>query len=306
MANMYYEDDFSSYDDSAALQMATVANWAGALISLALIVGLAVWGYQLLVRDVTGVPVVRALEGPMRITPTDPGGQQAEYQGLSVTRVGVEGAAERETERVVLAPAPLELAEEDLPVAALLPDEPSVAALPTVSRPAVEEPRSAIELAIAEALAETADPAATATAPVAAEPTVATANIIPASVGGVAQSPRPVLRPRTAAATVQNAVAVTSTAVGIDVDPSTIPAGTRLVQLGAFPSLEEAREAWSVLDNRFGPYLEGKGRVLQEASAGGATFYRLRATGFEDLSDARRFCAVLVAENANCIPVIRR
>ncbi|MBT8474801.1 MAG: hypothetical protein KJO78_04940, partial [Alphaproteobacteria bacterium] len=147
MANMYYEDDFSSYDDSAALQMATVANWAGALISLALIVGLAVWGYQLLVRDVTGVPVVRALEGPMRITPTDPGGQQAEYQGLSVTRVGVEGAAERETERVVLAPAPLELAEEDLPVAALLPDEPSVAALPTVSRPAVEEPRSAIELA---------------------------------------------------------------------------------------------------------------------------------------------------------------
>ena len=52
--------------------------------------------------------------------------------------------------------------------------------------------------------------------------------------------------------------------------------------------------------------MEGKRRVIQEASRGGRTFYRLRAMGFEDLSDARRFCAVLLADNADCIPVTTR
>jgi hypothetical protein len=28
--------------------------------------------------------------------------------------------------------------------------------------------------------------------------------------------------------------------------------------------------------------------------------------GFEDLSDARRFCSALVARNADCIPVVTR
>nr|MCW1951240.1 SPOR domain-containing protein [Octadecabacter sp.] len=32
----------------------------------------------------------------------------------------------------------------------------------------------------------------------------------------------------------------------------------------------------------------------------------LRATGFSDLSDARRFCAAMSAEGAACIPVVVR
>jgi hypothetical protein len=35
-------------------------------------------------------------------------------------------------------------------------------------------------------------------------------------------------------------------------------------------------------------------------------FYRLRAHGFADLSDARRFCAAFVAQNVDCIPVLNR
>ena len=62
-------------------------NTAGALMSVALIIGVGVWGYRLLVRDATGVPVVRALEGPMRMQPADPGGQQTAHQGLSVNSV---------------------------------------------------------------------------------------------------------------------------------------------------------------------------------------------------------------------------
>ena len=57
--------------------------------SVALIVGLAVWGWKLWQRYVTGIPVVRALEGPMRIQPENPGGRPAEHQGLAVNAVAV-------------------------------------------------------------------------------------------------------------------------------------------------------------------------------------------------------------------------
>jgi hypothetical protein len=85
-----------------------------------------------------------------------------------------------------------------------------------------------------------------------------------------------------------------------------LPKGTRLVQLGAFDTPQTARAQWDTLNGRFGAYLDGKSRVIQEASSGGRTFYRLRAHGFEDIADARRFCSALVAENADCIPVVTR
>ena len=57
---------------------------------------------------------------------------------------------------------------------------------------------------------------------------------------------------------------------------------------------------------QFPDYFEGRARVIQSASSGGSTFYRLRAHGFEDLAASRRFCAALVARNAPCIPVTVR
>jgi hypothetical protein len=70
-----------------------VVNGAGALTSVVLVLGLAVWGYRLAVRDVTGVPVIRALEGPARSAPADPGGELAAHQGLSVNAVTADGTA---------------------------------------------------------------------------------------------------------------------------------------------------------------------------------------------------------------------
>ena len=91
-----------------------------------------------------------------------------------------------------------------------------------------------------------------------------------------------------------------------EVDPASLTAGTQMAQLGAFETPEVAREEWDRLVGRFEEYLGTKERVIQEAESGGRTFYRLRALGFDDLSDARRFCSVLVAENADCIPVTAR
>ncbi|HVG49702.1 MAG TPA: SPOR domain-containing protein [Rubellimicrobium sp.] len=84
---------------------------------------------------------------------------------------------------------------------------------------------------------------------------------------------------------------------------ASLPTGTNLIQLGAFDSAEIAASEWSRLQGAFGEFLGSKDRVIQETQSGGRTLFRLRATGFADRADARRLCAALTAEGADCIPV---
>jgi hypothetical protein len=124
---------------------------------------------------------------------------------------------------------------------------------------------------------------------------------------GIARSPRPPARPsRLATAIAPTNVAPTSSDAAPEVAAESLPAGTRLVQLGAFDSAETAREQWEKIGGTFSDYFRGKSRVVQRAQSGGKTFYRLRAMGFEDLADARRFCSALLAKSADCIPVVVR
>ena len=267
-------------------------NWTGAAMSVALVIGVTVWGYQLAMRDVSGVPVVRALEGPMRITPDDPGGEQAAHQGLAVNSVAAEGSAEAPAERLVLAPAASDVAEEDLPQAELAQIEPE---LPD----AIDTPSRDELLAMADALAEGVLPLSATALPETA---------IPESIAGVTRSPLPRARPTgdLQAEAVASSVALLSSRPAEEVAPGSVPAGTRLVQFGAYDSPEAARSVWDSLENKFGDFLRGKQRVVQEAKSGGKTFYRLRAMGFADINDARRFCAALVADRQACIPVVVR
>ena len=88
-------------------------NLAGAACSVALVIGLGIWGYKLAVRDVSGIPVVRALEGPLRIAPDNPGGDVAMHQGLSVNAVAAAGTALPLPEKLILAPKEVALTAED-------------------------------------------------------------------------------------------------------------------------------------------------------------------------------------------------
>ncbi|HKK85309.1 MAG TPA: SPOR domain-containing protein [Roseovarius sp.] len=285
---------------------ARMANLAGAAVSLALIVGIGVWGYKLLVRDVSGVPVVRATEGPMRIQPDDPGGRQALNQGLAVNEVAAEGTAAGPVERLILAPEPLDLTLEDTPpteVAAAPEEEVSPTAEAAETLSAEDE---AVQLAAVEALAsELTEGVAPLEELAPVTEKAPDAEPQPAVTEGMGVSLRPKLRPANLSK-VQQVAAVAATAGARDVDPDSIPTGTRLAQLGAFESADVARKEWDRLSGRFEDYLQDKDRVIQKAQSGGRTFYRLRAMGFDDLSDARRFCSALVAENAECIPVVTR
>ncbi len=298
----------------------TLANLTGAALSLSLVVGAGVWGYKILIRDVSGVPVIRAAEGPMRIQPDDPGGLQAANQGLSVNDVAATGGAMAPADRLVLAPEPLDLIGEDAPTAAIETEVLSEAAFTTdvakaeKAEPIVApKPLSAGSIDSIEALAaQIAAGAEPLEEPAPVTQTVPTVDAAPKPKFGLKRSLRPQVRPVNFSQTVQTAslsaetpTSVVATAVR-DVDAASVPVGTRLVQLGAFGSEEIAKAEWDKLYGRFGDYLGGKDRVIQKATSGGRVFYRLRAMGFVDLSDARRLCSALKAEGADCIPVVTR
>ena len=286
--------------------LATLINWVAGLVSLALVAGLFIWGYKLLMRDVTGVPVIQALEGPYRVAPEDPGGILAEHQGLSVNEVAGGGVAAPSPDQVILAPDAIELTDEDA-VPGDLTDQPAgdVTVTPLDE---TQDDAHATDAAVTEALA-LADAVADGVAPL-----TPLADDVPGApeqlaLGGVVlRSPRPLERPVSDLSGAAREVTALSApgAADIEVDAARVAAGTRLVQLGAYESEEVARREWDRISDQFIDFFEGKQRVVERAESGGKTFYRLRALGFLDLSDARRFCAALVAGHADCIPVVAR
>lgn len=308
-------------------QASRLVQLAGAASAVALILGVVVWGYKLAVRDVSGVPVIRAMQGPARIAPEDPGGDLAAHVGLAVNEVAGTGLAAPGPERVVLAPEAEGLAPDDAPMAALRPlpspkprpaapapqngaaaPVPDLTGTPEAEAAVAPVPEGADGVAAAE---DEAPLAATATEP-APEPAPAAAPAAIASTTGVVRSPRPLPRPQNRDLVAEAAARAVAEAMGggasesLDIDPATLPEGTRVVQLGAFDSAEIARSEWDRIATRFEPLMEGKKRIVQEAVSGGRSFWRLRVQGFETVEDARRFCAALVAEGANCVPTLAK
>jgi len=370
----------------------------GAAMSLAILGGIGVWGYKLIVRDASGLPVVRAMTGPMREAPISPGGDIVDHLGLSVNAVAGRGEAAPPEDRLVLAPPTSDLTDEDLMVQptaeaeeylpeaqgglAGSPEAVGSVAAAAPSLPSSGPMTAADILAFADSISNGATPLAPlADAPLTETPTVSAAvtaavtvavtapAVIPAepqtdgSSGGriedlqadativpeeIAAPPAelaavapdtgavpdsetapdaetaPVTVPPTFAGATAAAPAIVAkrpperpgsltdaiaaagpeVAASFAVSTAEVPLGTPLVQLGAFDSPALAGAEWTRLAGRFDAFLTGKERLIQEAASGGRAFFRLRAMGFEDIADARRFCSALVAEDAPCIPVV--
>ncbi|TNJ44039.1 SPOR domain-containing protein [Phaeobacter sp. B1627] len=355
-----YGDGYSGDEDALFAppsaprgELGRMAGVLGAAASLALVVAISVWGYKLIMRDVSGVPVVSAVSGPMRIAPEDPGGETADHQGLAVNAVAANGIAEDPADTLRLAPQAIALTEDDQPIPALTEAAEAEAALDQEFAAALEaeaENRlAALDLATDEAMEQTVDMAAATLSPierrsddinalvasltegavplqdlretsaaiVQPDPVAGAGGLasvasvrVPAAIRnapGVRVTPRPQVRPaRFAPAPAASETPETERRVAVDVAADSLAVGTRLAQLGAYESAEVARSEWARISAKFGDYFDDKARVVQRAESGGRIFYRLRAHGFEDLSDARRFCSALVAGNADCIPVTMR
>lgn len=298
-------NEFVAGGASSARSGSTV-NVIGAVTSLALLAAAATWGYKLAVRDASGVPVIMAIEGPIRVAPEEPGGRIAANTGLTVMQIAGTGSAGEVPDQIVLAAPPVELAEDDAAgIGSAAPQE------------VVESETFARTLALAEELARQA--AAEFTEDDALAPSGAfTGEVADLPEGAMRTSLRPMPRPQARAAeaafaaaepevVLSGTVAVSSNpSVGAELDPSSLPVGSRLAQIGAFDDMEGARAEWDRIASRHGALFDGKNRVIQPASSVGRTFYRLRVAGFTSEDESRRFCAAIESGDLRCVPVTQR
>jgi|TARA_B100001559_G_scaffold238218_1_gene201193 hypothetical protein len=281
--------------------------WTGAALSLFLLAGAIGWSYQLIVRDVNQIPIVRAQLGPLRVAPDNPGGLTAANQGLSVTQLAVNEKPLLSNE-IYLAPAAEILNEENLALKVkeeyksnkvdgafeikevnaensmnleALPDQKEVDSrsndVGVLSKAAFSQKKIEIENAVSLALSITNEP--------------------DKSLSWL----RPKIRP---VGFYRNGNITEDQIVSNEPMPK-LPIGSAVVQLGAFDSKSLAESEWQRFEKILGSILIPKKMVVQKAESGGKIFYRLRASGFSDISDARQFCTA-ISDKVACIPVVTR
>ena len=383
----------------------------GAACSLALVIGVSVWTYNLGKRDAMEVPVIKAMAGPSRVAPADRGGRETPHQGLAVNQV-LEGGGVRPVARTVVtapntdaltdadktqaelaviarataprsrpaetlvetaavatvadgavaadtlstattaASEPTETArasgtvdparrvEEAQPILTTKSDAnllPSARTAPAVSlqaqqdeaptRPVISTASApATEIASTESGATDAttgtDTTVTAAAtPVAedalAEPVDVASLAIPGVGSGSAFAPaitsRSPSRPRDLNVELSNAVnaAVQAAVVAkkaeasapqqVDLATIPLPAGTRMIQLGAYDSETVARREWDRFQRQHSDLLGGKDNYVQRIESSGRIFYRLRVAGYETRADTRAACSALSARGVPCM-----
>lgn len=297
MAEQFYSNASKPGANQHSVSVGSLVHWLGSGASLALLAGGVYWAVNIASRDVTQIPVVSAQLTPMREAPENPGGKATENQGLNVTQVAaMENPPVAET--IVLAPGTQSLAEEDLPTGERMQ---------MTSTLTTEENLGETELAVdVNALADAIVAGNEPLSDIQPKPVrVESANIeqalrmalaVDATPNGL-NPPRTTIRPKLRPSGVQASVAAPSSTF--------IAPGSALVQFGAYDSQAVAEQEWKRISSDLSSFLGDQKRVIQKAQSGGRTFYRLRAAGFKDIADARRFCSA-VTTKAECYPVIAK
>jgi hypothetical protein len=305
MRELYSDDSASVAGDGAPrLLPEGVRRVAGAVVFVGLVAAMGVWAWRLGTRDAGEVPIVKAMAGPARVAPEDPGGLRAAHQGLEVNAVlaGQPAPAPR-VEPAAARPVPEVLAAEDAPQGELVLATPAVLAERVLAEagelpmppadapedmgplvgdpvvPAVEAPPAELEPA---ATAEAAGP----------RPMNRPRNLVVAraKVEPVAARAKPKPNPETAAPAAAREVAAARP-------------GTRMVQLGAYDSEQLTRAAWSRLVAANPDLLSSKNLYVERSTSNARVFYRLRVAGFENTEETRVMCESLRARGIDCIPV---
>jgi sporulation related protein len=283
-----YSDDESVAGDGERLIPDGVRRLTGAAVFLGLIAAMAVWSWRLGTRDAAEVPVIRAMEGASRIQPEDPGGAQAAHQGLEVNAVLAGRPAPMPRAPAPAAPEPPALAPEDGPQGEL------VLAAPAVLAERVFEEDGDLPMPQQEDLPEDFVAAAPEFAPPAAAPEP------PAAAPGTRPRGRPA---NLVVARAKTAPVASTPAAPAAHEVSSVKAGARLVQLGAFDSEANTRKAWAELVARHGDLLGSKSLYVERTTGNARVFYRLRVAGFANPEETRAMCEALRARGIDCIPV---
>lgn len=292
MQESHYESDSSESASIGARGVVAVAlRWIGAVVSVSLVLGVIYWGFLLGQRDANEVPVIRAMEGNARIVPDDPQGTQADNQGLAVNEVLAETTPSVVNTSTTLAPSAQTVTVEDETMSALevVPDQPASDAEPIV----VDAATLMVEINPAVVVPTALDGM---TMPIRRPDNFLQKDPISDAIEGLLQELIPE-EGDTSFETPDLARPVPKYGNPL-LDP-----GAALIQLGAYNSLEDARDIWIEYLGEHGDLLSNSQRFIEPIETGGRLLYRLRAAGFDGLDQTRAMCAALDARGVDCISV---
>lgn len=268
------DPDLTDYKRPKGMDPGTrlLALFAGGIGALLVVV---VGGWSLVGHHETGIPIVDAPAGPVRIKPIDPGGMQLTgVQNLTQSNGSAASG---------LAPGPETAQPQALQAQVDAARQADAAPAPVVApakAPAVQ----------AAPPSDTASPAASASAQP-AEPAVAAP-----SEGKSATAPDAAAAPAGSDADDQEPVAPT---------PAERPAAPppqhgMAVQLAAVETQAAAQSEWARLSHRAPSLFAHRTPVIIPFSHGGKSFFRLRTAGFGTTTEATSFCSHAKALGIAC------
>ena len=221
------------------------------------------------------VPVIQAPPGSVKVKPDDPGGLQVNAQTSALL------GSNRSPAGANLAPAPE--APDPAALAATADQEQAPAASTAASAPS--------PVAASPNLAPS--PATVAATP--PSPTVSVPTVPETPAPAAAQQTALNMPPASASAAAVHNLAQENNPPG-----STAARSHVRVQLAALGTEGAALHEWEQLTHRMPGLLNGRRPIFAEAHVNGHTFWRVRTSGFESVTEATRFCNDVRARGAAC------
>ena len=262
------------------------------LISIVLLGGFLYWGYGAFVQSESKVTIITAPDGPLKVLPEDPGGNLASHLGFSVNSVQESGQVAGPSAKIFLAPPAISVQESDLRSLSGFGD----------SNGAIDL-KSSINDALAVIFKDT---------DTLSEVTFLSLKEIPIKEDIVEKAivskslARPEKRPiKIVSATLhQDLVAQI---VLNQVKASMVDSKDELmVHLGSFKNKVLASADVENFVVRHKGYLTDKTVFLQKSETGGRSIYRMRAIGFSNISETKKFCAIINSFGNDCMPILNK
>ena len=283
----------------------------GAVISLNLILWAGYWTYNIISRDINGIPIVAAQPGPLRVAPDTPGGIEAENIELAVTKIASQELPPN-PKAVELAPGTEKLTPDDLTIFQAIRQKKIIdrqAALnnqihlgviePNLSKEISLEPVNTVTNTANYSITENQSELVAAALALALKPSAD--NLI---ANAVAQNKFKQIKPRLRPGSLLEA-SVSTTETVIRPALASVETGLAVVQFGTFATETVAFEEWDRLSKNLSVILDGRPKYVERIKRNGNEIYRLRLGGFVNIDDASRFCSAVISQE-NCVPVIAK
>ena len=283
----------------------------GAVISLNLILWAGYWTYNIISRDINGIPIVAAQPGPLRVAPDTPGGIEAENIELAVTKIASQELPPN-PKAVELAPSTEKLTPDDLTIFQAIRQKKIIdrqAALNNQIHLGVIEPNLSKEISLESvntvtntanySITENQSELVAAALALALKPSAD--NLIGSAV---AQNKFKQIKPRPRPGSLLE-VRVSTTETVMRPALASVETGLAVVQFGTFATETVAFEEWDRLSKNLSVILDGRPKYVERIKRNGNEIYRLRLGGFVNIDDASRFCSAVISQE-NCVPVIAK